>query len=254
MEIPSPIRSAHEHAYEYVLQRILSSEFPAGTRLNLDEIARTLGVSRMPVREAIRRLSSEGLVTIYPRRGSTVTPLSVDDILDLAEIRELLEGLAIRRALPHFDPPAVQHLETLLSQMEAAVSTPELWLRLHDEFHDYLSSRSQSARLTTLVRQLRQSVTPQIRLFLSVYPKGEFPGVEHWDLIEVIKSRDPHRAEATLRKHVASTARALGEFLRATADARPPEMASIGKARGGASGIPTARDDTRGAAQAIGDD
>lgn len=223
--VAPPIRSAREYAYDYVRRRILSGEFPAGTRLNLDEIARTLGVSRMPIREAIRQLASEGLVTVYPRRGSTVTPLSLPDVMDLAEIRELLEGLAIRRALPHLDPSALQHLETLLGQMEAAGSDTELWLRLHDEFHDYLSGRSQSPRLTTLVRHLRQSVTPHIQLFLSMYKKGELPNVEHRELLDAIKSGNPDAAEAAMREHVASTARALGEFLRSTADAQPPKSA-----------------------------
>lgn len=225
-QVSSLIRSAREYAYEYVRRRILSGEFPAGTQLNLDKIARNLGVSRMPIREAIRQLASEGLITIYPRRGCIVTRLSLGDVMDLAEIRELLEGLAIRRALPHLDPPALQQLEALLGQMEAAGSDTELWLRLHDEFHDYLSSRSQSSRLTTLVRHLRQSVTPHIQLFLSGYKKGELPNVEHRELLEAIKSGDADRAEAAMREHVASTASALGEFLRSTADARPPEPSS----------------------------
>lgn len=218
------IRSAREYAYDYVRRRILSGDFPAGARLNLDEIARTLGVSRMPIRQR----ASEGLVTIYPRRGSTVTPLNLPDVMDLAEIRELLEGLAIRRALPHLDPPALQHLEALLGQMEAAGSDTALWLRLHDEFHDYLSSRSQSPRLTTPVRQLRQGVTPHIRLFLHMHKKGKLPNVEHRELLEAIKSGDVDWAEAAMREHVASTAGALREFLRSTVDARPPESSSAG--------------------------
>ena len=76
--------TAREHVYEFLRVRILSREIPSDSRLHLDAVARQLGVSRMPVREAVRQLASEGLLTIYPRRGVVVTGLASQDILELS--------------------------------------------------------------------------------------------------------------------------------------------------------------------------
>src|SRR5687767_7810298 len=92
--------TAQEEAYTYLREAILSGHYPGGTRLDLNEIARAVRASRMPVREAIRQLDAEGLVSIRPNRGAVVTQLTADDIVELFETRAVLEGLAARVAAP----------------------------------------------------------------------------------------------------------------------------------------------------------
>jgi DNA-binding GntR family transcriptional regulator len=208
------VRTSQEHAYHHLRERILSRTLPSGSRIDLDAVARAVGVSRMPVREAARRLSVEGLLTIYPRRGVVVTSLEPGEVVELFQMRAVLEGLAVRLALERANvtPAASVRLEQLVERMSAVETDSLAWVRRHDEFHEFLCSRSESPRLTAQIRNLRQSVQPYIRVFLSVY-EAEMLGSEHRTLLEAVKRGDPDRAEATMRQHVMSAAAAVVEFV-----------------------------------------
>jgi len=210
-------RTAQEHAYHYLRVRILSGELASGQRINLDLIAKALGVSRMPVRDALRQLSAEGLVTIYPRRGVSVTSLAAVDVLDLFEMRSELEGLAVRRALPSIQQGDIEQLEKMADDMEAVEKQPMVWLPRHDAFHDYLCTKAGSPRLVAQIRNFRQSVEPYIRLFLTLYD-AEMPGAEHRGLIDAIKLGDAPAAEGAMREHITSAAAAILKFLRKVGD------------------------------------
>jgi DNA-binding GntR family transcriptional regulator len=185
------------------------------TRLDLDAIAQRLDISRMPVREAVRQLASEGLLTIYPRRGVMVTTLASSDILELFHIRAVLEALAVRTALERraIGLEEQAHLGRLADRMHAVEHEPVAWLRRHDQFHEYLCARSASPRLTAMIRNVRQSVQPHVRVFLSAYA-AEMPGAEHRGLLAAIAAGDPTAAEQAMRVHVTSAATAIVSFLK----------------------------------------
>lgn len=213
--VPRRPPTAREHAYTYLRDRILTRKIKSGSRLDLDVVAKRLGVSRMPVREAVRQLASEGLLTIYPRRGVMVTVLASQDIFELFHMRAVLEGLAVRAALELGNIQAEQlaHLSRLAERMETVEREPLTWLRRHEVFHEYLCSRSNSPRLTSLIRNLRQSVEPYVRVFLSAYT-AEMPGAEHRSLLAVITDGDPVTAEHAMRAHITSAASAIVSFLK----------------------------------------
>lgn len=215
------IPTTRQHAYKYLREQILKGRLSNGQRINLDDIAAALGVSRMPVREAVRQLSAEGFVTIYPRRGVTVTSLDFDDILELFEMRAVLEGLAVRHAAPFIAKGGIDRLNALADGMETAENDSLLWLRRHDEFHDYLCSKSGLSRLSTQIKNIRYSVEPYIRFFLSLY-SAEMPGAEHRRLIEVIKRGDLLAAENAMREHIHSAAEAILKFLRHSESNKKP--------------------------------
>jgi DNA-binding GntR family transcriptional regulator len=183
-------------------------------RLDLDEIARALGTSRMPVRGAIRRLDTEGLVTLRPHRGAVVTSMTPEDVLELFEMRAVLEGLAIRLALPGLDGKAIEDLEELLPRMDRARGDPKLWLERHDEFHDSLCRRSGRPRLVAEIARLRSTVRPYLLVYLSVYEQGDVAGFEHRTLIEAIENNDPPMAETTMRNHITVSEARVVEFLK----------------------------------------
>jgi DNA-binding GntR family transcriptional regulator len=196
------LSTAQEEAYVHLREGILSGRYPGGTRLNLDEVARAVGASRMPVREAIRQLAAEGLLTIRPNRGVVVTQLTADDILELFETRSVLEGLAARVAAPRIDADALDELRAILARMERARGAAATWLRHHDEFHAAIcrwSGRQRLVEQTTLVRRM---IEPYLRVHAGVYDPPEIGGSEHASLIEALGSRDPARAEAAVRRHV----------------------------------------------------
>lgn len=208
------LRTAAQYVYDYLRDAILRGRLRGGERIDQDAVARQLGVSRMPVREAIRRLDTEGFVVNRPNRGAVVTALGPEALLELFEMRSVLEGLAVALALPAIDDAAQADLEDRVHRMRVAEPDPATWIELHDAFHDSICRLARRPRLAAHVRNLRQSVVPYLRLYLSAYREPEMPGFEHGTLLNAIKRGDPKIAEATMREHVMSAASGVVEFLR----------------------------------------
>src|SRR5262245_37277219 len=114
-ELPSGYRV--EEAYRFLKTRIMSAALPPGASLNEMEIAAALGTSRTPVREAIRKLEQEGLAMRYPNRGAIVTKLSMTDVLEIWQLREILEPAACRLAADRIDGAALDRLEAALREL-----------------------------------------------------------------------------------------------------------------------------------------
>jgi DNA-binding GntR family transcriptional regulator len=196
--------SAFAEAYRYLRQRIRDGRLTSGARIKADEIAQQLGLSRMPVREAIRQLDSEGLVTIRPNRGAVVTILDPEDVLELFQMRSVLEGLAVRRAVDRFDDDAFDELELRFSRLERAQGDLDQWILKHNDFHDVICACSGGQRLFAQVQRLRTAVEPYLRIVL-VQSEMERAVTEHRELIEIIRRRDPEAAEAAMRDHILGT-------------------------------------------------
>lgn len=196
---------AWAEAYNYLRERIRNGQFKSGERIKAEDIAAQLGISRMPVREAIRQLDNEGLLTIRANRGAVVTVLKPDEIVELFEMRSVLEGVAIKRAIKRFDEDDFTTLEMHLMRLGRAQDDPNLWIDRHNEFHDFICAKSGAARLFSEVRQLRTAVEPYLRLVLGIMQSGDAVA-DHQKVIDVIRRGDPDIAEAAIREHVLSTA------------------------------------------------
>src|SRR5262249_53305025 len=120
--------SARQEVSDFLRSRILSAHFPARRRLKTSEIAHLLGVSRMPVRDALQVLHSEGLVVLRPNRGAVVTSLTTNDIVDHFEMRAVLEGLAARVACEKFSDAVLGNLELILGRMDRTREDRQPWL------------------------------------------------------------------------------------------------------------------------------
>ncbi len=127
--------SAEAEAYAYLMQRIRRGVLAPGVRIRAEEVAEEIGMSRMPVREALRRLDSEGLVTLRPNRGAVVTGYEADEILELFEIRSVLEGLAARLAAPRFSAHQRDESMDRLTRMIRAEGDIDLWIARHQDLH-----------------------------------------------------------------------------------------------------------------------
>lgn len=201
--------TAYQQAYNYLKDCIGEGQLAGGMRVKPEEIAARLGLSRMPVREAIRQLDSEGLLTIRPNRGAIVTVLTPEEVLELFEMRAALEGMAIRRAISAFDEDAFDELNLLLNRMNRAQNNINLWIERHSEFHDFICQRSSRQRLVTEVQRLRTAVGPYLRMGLLQSPNAYAAAAEHQELIDVIRVGDPDRAETVMRQHILNTAHEL---------------------------------------------
>jgi DNA-binding GntR family transcriptional regulator len=208
--------TAQRQAYQYLRGHILSGRYPGGTRLNPAEITEALGVSRTPVREAIRQLDAEGFVTIRPHRGTVVTSFTPEDVLELFEMRAALEGLQVRLAVPFLGDEDLEDLERLKARMDRVREDPKLWSERHHAFHEYLGRRSNRPRLSAQISHLRAAVQPYLLLYFSVYGLVEMPGFEHQTIIDAVRGADGVRAEEAMRNHVMSAASGVVEFLKSS--------------------------------------
>ena len=205
--------TAQRQAYDFIRGEILCGAYPGGTRVNPLTIAGRLGISRMPVREAIRQLDAEGLVTIRPNRGAVVTVLTPKEIEELFEMRAVLEALAARLALPRLAGEGLEELELLRQRMDRARGDPKTWIVRHNAFHNYLCSQSDRPRLTAEIDRFRTAVQPYLLMSISVYKSTEMPHFEHQAILDAIRAGHAARLESCTRDHVLSAGRGVVAFL-----------------------------------------
>jgi DNA-binding GntR family transcriptional regulator len=140
-----------------IRSRILAGEFAPGERLAEEQLSAELGVSRMPVREALRLLASEGIVTVRPRRGAAVTAYTQEQVEDLIEVRATLEGLNARLAARRHDPKHIEELERILRDGTKITERSELASiqRNNARFHEAIAAIAANSVLMGIVRSLR---------------------------------------------------------------------------------------------------
>lgn len=209
-----PPSTAQHLAYIHLQDQIVSGALPGGSRLKPEALAQTLGISRMPVREAIRQLNAEGYVTIRPNRGAIVTSRTPEEILELFEMRAVLEALAARIAADAgVAPEAIDDLELFLARLRRLRHDHVAWVERHDEFHDLLCALSGRQRLCMEIRRLRLAVRPYLRLYLRTHAEPEIAGHEHERILDAIRSRNGKRAETVMRAHVMANAHGIAECI-----------------------------------------
>ena len=189
--------TAEEEAYRYIQNKLRMGHYPPNSRLIADDIATQIGVSRMPVREALRRLAGDGLV-----------------------IRSVLEGLAIRLAMPRIDQDVITELEFLLDRMEFAGSKSGTdWVVQHQEFHNYIVRLSGRPKLIRQIAAQHIIIEPYMRIWFDSIEKPISSRQEHQELINAFKSGDVNLAENVIKEHILETAPLLAEY--ATPNPRP---------------------------------
>lgn len=172
-----------------------------------------IGMSRMPVREAFRRLASEGLVTLRPNRGCVVAGLTLNELNETFEIRSVLEGLAVRLAIPLFTEETLDELDRILGRMERAgdVGSSD-WVLRHQEFHAHIYSLSGRPKLIRQIAALHVAIEPYMRIWFDLVEKPLSAREEHQNLIDALKSGDAMQAEKVMQAHVLDTAALLADF------------------------------------------
>jgi DNA-binding GntR family transcriptional regulator len=145
-----------QQVYSHLRAGILDNTYPPGSALPEEAMAASLQVSRVPVREALRRLSAEGLVVIRPRQGATVSELTSKQFLDAYQVREALEVLAVRLAVPQLTRDDLDQLDALQQAMNLAAEAhdAEVFFGLNAEFHGFLVNKANNGDLKTIYEQL----------------------------------------------------------------------------------------------------
>lgn len=188
-------RTAEERATVIIRNAISTGVFPPGRRLPQDELANLLGVSRMPVRAALKQLESEGLVEFHPHRGATVKVLTPQEITDLYELRILVETYALKKTVRAISEDELQELQRMAKQLEAAPDH-ESWMVARHEFYQYLYSVGNTPRVVSTIMQFRAEVGRYTAAL------GDPRSQTHLELMDRIALRDPDLAAAWLEAHL----------------------------------------------------
>jgi DNA-binding GntR family transcriptional regulator len=225
-KIQGPANSAERAAYDYLQGEILAGRLAGGAPIRQEEIAEHLSVSRVPVRDALKHLAAEGLVTVESNRRAVVTQLRESDLRELFEMRTVLEGLAVRHAVSQLSDAELDHLEWLAKRMDQTDTAGDQWVPIHNEFHRLLSSRSGMPRLVREIALLRQSVEPYARMVIAVQGAAAMKTNDHLTLVKKLRDRNPERAERAMRDHVMEASRDIMTAIRATQSGRASQPAT----------------------------
>jgi DNA-binding GntR family transcriptional regulator len=197
--------SRGDKAYHVLVDRIVSLDIPPGSALIEADLMRDLGMSRTPIREALQRLSQEGLITHVPRRGVTVAEIRPQDFQQICEFRAGTEGMAARLAAERITSAQLAELLGIQRAMEDSIAAGDArrFVEYDRLFHHLLGEAAQNEfLLQTLVR----TYNVHLRLWFYLYQrKGGLrqTGEEHLLLIEALKARDAAAAEQAMRSYLA---------------------------------------------------
>jgi DNA-binding GntR family transcriptional regulator len=206
----NPHRTAHLYVLETLRSAILRGDLRGGVRLVQADIARELGVSTTPVREALRDLSAEGLVRLDAHRGAVVHQLSMEELEDIQRLISILEPEAMRDAARVADPERLTEALALLDELEVETD-PLAWEDLNREFHASLTGLIPSVRLQGILASLRDSAAPYLALALRDHGTFHFERANshHRALAEALLAHDAERAAVLAREHIALTVAAI---------------------------------------------
>lgn len=204
--------SVQQEAYAYVRERILNGSFLAGMHIRPGNVAEDLSISRMPVREALRQLEAEGLIVMRPNRGAVVMSLAADEVNELIELRAVLEGIALRYAMPKLKGEALADLEALVERMDRARGDPKLWIERHAEFHRFIFTLSERHHVAALISRIQNQLQPSTFAFVTSLGE-EMEGHEHQMLMDAIRAGDVAAAEQMIVDHVREFSVTLTRFL-----------------------------------------
>jgi len=197
-------RTLSQRVYSHLTSEILSNRLAPGTHLHEAAIAASLNISRVPVREALRLLAAEGLVTIMPRRGAVVKALSPQEFLAAYQVREVLEALAIRLAVPRMSAEDLRTLRALHRQMVEFAERDDVdrYFRANAAFHGLLIERSGNRHLQDIYHRLMNQ-TRRYRM-RSLYLRGGLRRSlsEHAAILEAVERRDAEAAARLLGEHI----------------------------------------------------
>jgi DNA-binding GntR family transcriptional regulator len=187
-------------------EAILSGELKPGQRIRQEVIAERFGTSRIPVREALRMLESDGLVTLVANTGAWVSKLSLRECSEVYRIRERLEPLLLTESMAHLAEADIDRLDELAVAMES-VPDVESFLRLDREFHLLSFSAADTSLLGDMVRRMWNTTQHYRRAFaLLVDSRGNSViHLEHRLLVDCIRRGDPEQAESVLHGHIRRT-------------------------------------------------
>lgn len=198
-------RTTQATVTEHLRQAILLGQLPGGTRLVQSELAQTLNVSITPIREALRELSTQGLIELDAFKGAIVRMPTLSELEEVYEIRSVLIPLSVKKAIAQITPQQLNEAEALLSQMEAS-SDHEQWVDLNRQFHNILDDATQTTQLKQVLHRLSDLSAIYVNLSFTEQPlRKEESEQEHRTILQAYQRKDVKAATKMTLKHLNGT-------------------------------------------------
>lgn len=214
-----PIAEDHRTLAAQVQQRIreaiLKQTLAPGVRIDQNKLAEELKVSMAPIREALKGLEAEGLVTIQPRRGAFVIEVSITDMDELYFTRQLIEGEAIYHAVPNMTARDFDELQGMITAMRHATSKDDIetYIELNRKFHLRIYSSLNNQHLLQVIRSLWERSELYRYRYMFVTREHERIHQEHEGILEACRLRDSALAKTRAQQHITGTQRAMDHLL-----------------------------------------
>lgn len=206
-------RLISENIYEQLRQEIVTGVIGEGEFLRQEAIAARLNVSRMPVRDALKRLIKEGLAVEHQSGRVSVVKLSASALTEIFEIRAVLEGLAAKFGCQNISTSTLIQLDACVLEMAASTSIDQ-YIEANHYFHHTIALASGMTRVINQLVELRDIVVPYIRIFAVGGPPFEVEAVPHKHIISALRRRDPDECEQSSRQHVLGSCREIVESVK----------------------------------------
>ncbi len=206
-----------QKAYEYLYNAIVTNKLPPGVAIAEQEISNVLGISRTPVREALKQLEAEGLVRHVPLRGTFVEEITTQDLEEIFALRETLEVLALKTAITEITNEELYEIEILLRSLEYD-SSNEKFYDSDRRLHDLIVKHGGNRRLAQILNNLNSQME-RLRHIAAMKPhRLEQSKKEHLAIVAALKKRDLEEAERLLRQHLRNVKGSTMEVCRSTSE------------------------------------
>jgi DNA-binding GntR family transcriptional regulator len=212
-------RSTPDLIADALREAILQGIFQEGQSLRQDEIATQFGVSRIPVREALKQLEAEGLVTLHLNRGAMVSVLTDVEAQEISEIRSALEVKAMQLAIPKLKEADLAKAAVILEATDQATDAGTL-AKLNWEFHATLYATAERPRLLTLIKTLHVNCDRYVRVQLAQTDYQDLSQKEHYQILAACQTQDTKAAIRLLKRHIDTAGEQLVAYLQRKAQKR----------------------------------
>lgn len=209
---PIPAAQARSIIEESLREAILDGRLPCGTALRQQELADLFGVSRMPVREALRQLEAQSLLNVVQHKGAVVAPLITNNAIETYALRSVLESFALRLSIPLLDAEDLAMAAHYIEQLEAQTDHAEIG-RLNRLFHMSLYHKAPNSKLLDLIERELNEEERFLRFHLSSMGLGKLTQDDHRALLEAATAQDIDRAVALLELHLEKACVTIRRYL-----------------------------------------
>ena len=205
----------HMQIADQLREMIMTGNLREGDKVNEYELCTSMGVSKTPLREALRVLSAEGLISLVPNRGSFVTKPTIDEIVEMFDVMSLLEGYCAREACEKMSAKDFAHIEKMHTNLERHFECrdQDAYIRVNNQYHSYLQELAGNRTLNQIVSGLRKKILLYRFQSLNLPERFESSIQEHRQLLTAFKKRDHKEAEVLMKMHLKNQSQAMEKLV-----------------------------------------